>query len=87
MKKRGLSQSLWVRDRFLMDQTMKTFKLKSSQSLWVRDRFLIVRYGENPAMAESQSLWVRDRFLIQTKTAKCLIYAVAIPLGQGQVFN
>ena len=38
-----MSQSLWVRDRFLMFVTNKRNTIIASQSLWVRDRFLIVR--------------------------------------------
>ena len=35
----------------------------------------------------SQSLWVRDRFLMQSPRCGGLPTIVAIPLGQGQVFN
>ena len=35
----------------------------------------------------SQSLWVRDRFLIDADLLASRAYDVAIPLGQGQVFN
>ena len=59
-----LSQSLWVRDRFLIDRARQTGQGSASQSLWVRDRFLIVNY----------SAGINGAF-------------VAIPLGQGQVFN
>ena len=43
------SQSLWVRDRFLISKEGITHNLNWSQSLWVRDRFLIAhlkRKGE-----------------------------------------
>ena len=40
---RKRSQSLWVRDRFLMAGASKPSQFSASQSLWVRDRFLIVR--------------------------------------------
>ena len=36
-----MSQSLWVRDRFLMIALTQSIRTKTSQSLWVRDRFLI----------------------------------------------
>ena len=36
---------------------------------------------------KSQSLWVRDRFLIVTPNHQTRLRQVAIPLGQGQVFN
>ena len=36
---------------------------------------------------ESQSLWVRDRFLIVSFLRGYALAQVAIPLGQGQVFN
>ena len=59
----------------------------ASQSLWVRDRFLIDINVGSLRVESSQSLWVRDRFLIaKTKTAARAKH-VAIPLGQGQVFN
>ena len=35
----------------------------------------------------SQSLWVRDRFLIRNLLRRGMGRPVAIPLGQGQVFN
>ncbi len=35
----------------------------------------------------SQSLWVRDRFLIDCVNINITVFNVAIPLGQGQVFN
>ena len=35
----------------------------------------------------SQSLWVRDRFLIPNGDRGDWVWHVAIPLGQGQVFN
>ena len=35
----------------------------------------------------SQSLWVRDRFLIEEDIYFVEGLRVAIPLGQGQVFN
>ena len=35
------SQSLWVRDRFLISKEGITHNLNWSQSLWVRDRFLM----------------------------------------------
>ena len=37
--------------------------------------------------ATSQSLWVRDRFLIEPVDIPEWRTEVAIPLGQGQVFN
>ena len=37
------SQSLWVRDRFLIAYLARYIVEDGSQSLWVRDRFLIVR--------------------------------------------
>ena len=36
-----MSQSLWVRDRFLMVYESLLEMFDESQSLWVRDRFLI----------------------------------------------
>ena len=39
------------------------------------------------AADESQSLWVRDRFLIEHHEFTYFSVSVAIPLGQGQVFN
>ena len=38
-------------------------------------------------MQMSQSLWVRDRFLIKMLDNADALNEVAIPLGQGQVFN
>ena len=38
---RQTSQSLWVRDRFLIYDDAIMEALRESQSLWVRDRFLI----------------------------------------------
>ena len=38
-----MSQSLWVRDRFLICILKEHNHPSQSQSLWVRDRFLIVR--------------------------------------------
>ena len=35
------SQSLWVRDRFLIKEEAVAYRANLSQSLWVRDRFLI----------------------------------------------
>ena len=35
----------------------------------------------------SQSLWVRDRFLMHLGLRVRMAATVAIPLGQGQVFN
>ena len=58
-----------------------------SQSLWVRDRFLIIKRTNISSILLSQSLWVRDRFLIESDWAGILADMVAIPLGQGQVFN
>ena len=43
-----MSQSLWVRDRFLIVYYVQYVKHLSSQSLWVRDRFLIVRGAFSP---------------------------------------
>ena len=39
------------------------------------------------ALAKSQSLWVRDRFLMIPARFNWCSLPVAIPLGQGQVFN
>ena len=39
---RQTSQSLWVRDRFLIYDDAIMEALRESQSLWVRDRFLIL---------------------------------------------
>ena len=36
---------------------------------------------------KSQSLWVRDRFLMEGEEYDFEMIAVAIPLGQGKVFN
>ena len=63
------------------------YKTVMSQSLWVRDRFLIVYYVQYVKHLSSQSLWVRDRFLIYANYLGLAISHVAIPLGQGQVFN
>ena len=38
-------------------------------------------------MNTSQSLWVRDRFLMEESVEFPEDTLVAIPLGQGQVFN
>ena len=59
-----MSQSLWVRDRFLMVQGRERKREKRSQSLWVRDRFLMQLLDFYDEANKSQSLWVRDRFLI-----------------------
>ena len=61
--------------------------LSMSQSLWVRDRFLIKWSPLFKHRRVSQSLWVRDRFLILADCVAGSGQAVAIPLGQGQVFN
>ena len=82
-----MSQSLWVRDRFLMFVTNKRNTIIASQSLWVRDRFLINLFFRFLCWYLSQSLWVRDRFLIKRLYKLRCFYWVAIPLGQGQVFN
>ena len=58
-----------------------------SQSLWVRDRFLIKAQSLTIGNHVSQSLWVRDRFLIDATANAAGPADVAIPLGQGQVFN
>ena len=58
-----------------------------SQSLWVRDRFLMDNFMLHTVFGVSQSLWVRDRFLIGYPSLGKLRRRVAIPLGQGQVFN
>ena len=63
-KKCDGSQSLWVRDRFLMMEWYFCFFGRMSQSLWVRDRFLIKSFFRGNGQPGSQSLWVRDRFLI-----------------------
>ena len=104
------SQSLWVRDRFLMNEDLiappddfvaiplgqgQVFNdaevaresLEASQSLWVRDRFLIASHRLTHYGGMSQSLWVRDRFLINRLQSGQHRTVVAIPLGQGQVFN
>ena len=60
---------------------------KASQSLWVRDRFLIKEEAVAYRANLSQSLWVRDRFLINLQSICHRLTYVAIPLGQGQVFN
>ena len=59
------SQSLWVRDRFLIEYGVRQDAFDASQSLWVRDRFLIKQPAGNALVRRSQSLWVRDRFLIR----------------------
>ena len=47
-----------------------------------------MKLNENLAIANrSQSLWVRGRFLIDPIKDTQQSMAVAIPLGQGQVFN
>ena len=61
------SQSLWVRDRFLIEMHDAFSVWQESQSLWVRDRFLINKKAVILDGIESQSLWVRDRFLIFPK--------------------
>ena len=66
---------------------MKMLRDTASQSLWVRDRFLIDADDEGLVPEESQSLWVRDRFLISGHHGSSCTRNVAIPLGQGQVFN
>ena len=81
------SQSLWVRDRFLIFQLMVFLCWNQSQSLWVRDRFLIKAGVYYVQYVKSQSLWVRDRFLIGSPAHSGRARGVAIPLGQGQVFN
>ena len=81
------SQSLWVRDRFLIEMHDAFSVWQESQSLWVRDRFLINKKAVILDGIESQSLWVRDRFLIRPRTRSAARRVVAIPLGQGQVFN
>ena len=43
-----MSQSLWVRDRFLILREYYEGENHESQSLWVRDRFLIVRGAFSP---------------------------------------
>ena len=43
--------------------------------------------GQRAASSTSQSLWVRDRFLIEYLLEVEYENHVAIPLGQGQVFN
>ena len=58
-----------------------------SQSLWVRDRFLILSLAASATVFLSQSLWVRDRFLMLLLGLCRGRLVVAIPLGQGQVFN
>ena len=58
-----------------------------SQSLWVRDRFLMSIVPVLKDRRASQSLWVRDRFLIDIRDDADHAVRVAIPLGQGQVFN
>ena len=63
------------------------FNMDVSQSLWVRDRFLIDSDAFPPRLLQSQSLWVRDRFLIVSLKDASIAAIVAIPLGQGQVFN
>ena len=40
-----------------------------------------------PNLIPSQSLWVRDRFLMRASNSSTAALCVAIPLGQGQVFN
>ena len=59
-----MSQSLWVRDGFLIAQHEAEMVAARSQSLWVRDGFLIKPVDRAINAAESQSLWVRDGFLI-----------------------
>ena len=105
------SQSLWVRDRFLIrgwcdnlpaaqvaiplgqgqvfneSWSIINTALWKSQSLWVRDRFLIAYTVASRIIDASQSLWVRDRFLMDKFRHTLRIGLVAIPLGQGQVFN
>ena len=61
--------------------------LMGSQSLWVRDRFLMCLHRYVSRAHVSQSLWVRDRFLITLRRQQKPRQNVAIPLGQGQVFN
>ena len=82
-----MSQSLWVRDRFLIHVFCLSASIELSQSLWVRDRFLIKQREHVSKLCQSQSLWVRDRFLILADCVAGSGQAVAIPLGQGQVFN
>ena len=59
-----MSQSLWVRDRFLIIDDVAAVIIATSQSLWVRDRFLMHHAIAPLRWIASQSLWVRDRFLI-----------------------
>ena len=82
-----MSQSLWVRDRFLILFFYISTRRNLSQSLWVRDRFLMRRELKQNYRYLSQSLWVRDRFLIVHRNPSLPHKNVAIPLGQGQVFN
>ncbi|EEV89669.1 hypothetical protein HMPREF0198_0231 [Cardiobacterium hominis ATCC 15826] len=82
-----MSQSLWVRDRFLIIDEDEYDEDGESQSLWVRDRFLMMTKAFTLTLTRSQSLWVRDRFLMRRHPRLHRRLSVAIPLGQGQVFN
>ena len=81
------SQSLWVRDRFLIGIIPLYSLTERSQSLWVRDRFLIVVFEKVYTdilfaipLGQGQVFNVVNHHIL-------IIYIVAIPLGQGQVFN
>ena len=79
------SQSLWVRDRFLMPVGIKFLSDGKSQSLWVRDSFLIKRVFKPIDRLVSQSLWVRDSFLMK-RVLKPVDRLSRNPFGSGTVF-
>ena len=81
------SQSLWVRDRFLIDDEngysygyIVAIPLGQGQIFNSAGLLIMLIF-------RSQSLWVRDRFLIFSLSQSKRETNVAIPLGQGQVFN
>ena len=81
------SQSLWVRDRFLIfcfNQEKPHEKV--AIPLGQGQVFNTLHVKKAPGFG-SQSLWVRGRFLIVFQHQPHLQQQVAIPLGQGQVFN
>ena len=82
------SQSLWVRDRFLMINSLQAYWPQGvAIPLGQGQVFNIAMIGGAPYLMGSQSLWVRDRFLINLQSICHRLTYVAIPLGQGQVSN